>query len=255
LKRAELAYLALSVLAPLLGAALLRYVGTALTGKDYISWFSTGVFVLVTGVRPWRHLSQRLHDRTEELHESIAAFQTKGPDLATRVVDLEKEVESLKKELASKRDMSRFRHDVNGALDDLDSALGRHEHAIEDQYHGVDQRVLALERTVTELLKGAQGRPHMWMLSSPGTLFNRLNGSTPAGVKKTANGGRRPSRLQIDTDVKGQRRKSGSEPKMPSGSKHRPGLFGNILDFLLYPFSVGRTLLWGIVDFLQRHLV
>lgn len=218
---------------------------------------------MVTGVRPWRHLSHRLHERTEDLHESIATFQMKGPDMATRVVELEKEVELLKKELTSKKEMSRFRHDINGALDGLDSALGRHEHAIEHRYQTVDERIAALEKTMTELLKSPpQGRPHMWMLSSANGLFNRLNSPTShpsvsnGGARRmsTASSGRKPS-LFVDTSTSGStksRRKS--RVKMPRMFTHK-GIFGQLLDFLLYPFSVGRTLLWGIVDFLQRHLV
>ena len=49
LRRAEFFYLTISVLTPLLGASLLRYVGT-MTGAFDIGWFSTVIFVLVTGI-------------------------------------------------------------------------------------------------------------------------------------------------------------------------------------------------------------
>ncbi|KIJ54311.1 hypothetical protein M422DRAFT_25235 [Sphaerobolus stellatus SS14] len=251
LKRSELAYLALSVLSPLVGAALLRYVGTALTGKDYISWFSTGVFVLVTGVRPWRHLTHRLQNRTEELQEAITTFQMKGPDMPTRIAELEKEVEQLKKELATKQDMSRFKNDVDGALDVLDSALDRHEHAVEQQYHTVDERMVALEKTVAELMKGNQGKPHMWMLSAPGSLFNRPNVPTPPPSKRLSSRASISSGRPASAERTRKRRKSSIIPEVP----HRNGLIGRILDIFLYPFGVGRRLLWGIVEFLQQQLV
>ena len=49
LRRAEFFYLTISVLMPLLGASLLRYVGT-ITGTFDIGWFYTVIFVLVTGI-------------------------------------------------------------------------------------------------------------------------------------------------------------------------------------------------------------
>ena len=49
LRTAELFYLTISVLTPLLGASLLCYVGT-IKGAFDIGWFSTVIFMLITGI-------------------------------------------------------------------------------------------------------------------------------------------------------------------------------------------------------------
>jgi len=232
LKRSELVYLALSVMAPLLGAALLRYVGTALTGKDYISWFNTGLFVLVSGVRPWRHLSHRLHARAEDLQEIMAISRHKGPDMPTRIAQLEKEIVLLKSELATKRDVAAFTNDVNGALDLLELTLGRHTHAAEHQYRDVDERLSALEKVTLKDAHSLRRASLPWS----GNFFNR--------PKKAA--GRSEHHLGEK-----RRRKSHVVP----GGWYGRGLIGSFLDLLLYPFSMGRTLLFEMVDFLRRHLV
>lgn len=255
LKRSELVYLALSVMAPLLGAALLRYVGTALTGKDYISWFSTGLFVLVSGVRPWRHLSHRLHARAEDLQEIMAISRHKGPDMPTRIAQLEKEIVLLKSELATKREMTAFTHDVNGALDLLELTLGRHKHASEHEYRDVDKRLSTLEKVT---LNGHG--PRRASLPWSGNPFNRstkVAGRSehhPAGEKR-----RRKSH------VVGRRGVIGPllDLLLYPFSMGRTWLFemvdflriGPVLDVLLYPFSMGRTLLFEMVDFLRKHLV
>lgn len=44
-------YLLLTVLAPFVGAYLLRTLTSTVFGTDHISWFSTSLFVLAAGVR------------------------------------------------------------------------------------------------------------------------------------------------------------------------------------------------------------
>lgn len=73
LRLAELTYLALCLLTPLIGTVLLRYVGSLLSASGSLSWFSTGLFVLATGVRPWRHLISLLTNRAEALHDIVYA--------------------------------------------------------------------------------------------------------------------------------------------------------------------------------------
>ncbi|KAH9069350.1 hypothetical protein EDB83DRAFT_470382 [Lactarius deliciosus] len=71
LQRQEFAYLFLSMITPFAGVALLRSVLRSINGVDSISWFSTTLFVLAAGVRPWGHFTSRLREHTSSLHDSI----------------------------------------------------------------------------------------------------------------------------------------------------------------------------------------
>ncbi|KAF8518601.1 hypothetical protein JB92DRAFT_2663672, partial [Gautieria morchelliformis] len=178
LKTAELCYLTLSVLAPLIGAALLRYVGTALTGRDYISWFSTGVFVLVTGVRPWRHLCHRLRSRTEELQEAIQSFRTEGDDIPKRITRLEEEITQLKMEVATKDEMLRCNKVVDDSLDVLDAMVGKQQRMVELEKRTTDERLAVLEKTVVEALGHTSVMPLPWTVKSPSSFFDWLHTQT-----------------------------------------------------------------------------
>ncbi|KAH9173086.1 hypothetical protein EDB89DRAFT_2069065 [Lactarius sanguifluus] len=71
LQRQEFAYLFLSMITPFAGVALLRSVLGSINGVDSISWFSTTLFVLAAGVRPWGQFTSRLREHTSSLHDSI----------------------------------------------------------------------------------------------------------------------------------------------------------------------------------------
>ncbi|KAI6110415.1 hypothetical protein EDD16DRAFT_1522200 [Pisolithus croceorrhizus] len=71
LRAFEMFYLALTVLSPLLGTLLLHFTFNSLSGPGSISWFSSTLFVLATGYRPWSHLVSRLRQRITDLHDMI----------------------------------------------------------------------------------------------------------------------------------------------------------------------------------------
>ncbi|GJJ13215.1 hypothetical protein Clacol_007466 [Clathrus columnatus] len=167
LRIAEIVFLTLSVLSPLLGAALLRYVCTALTGRDYISWFSTGLFVLITGVRPWGHLTRRLKERTEDLQETIeeineyiVADDDDDDDddersVLTRIQELEDIVTVLKEKLESKRsksDMEGLKNEMDESLNIVDAALEKVVSDIEHQFQTMNERIGRLESVVRKSL-------------------------------------------------------------------------------------------------------
>ncbi|KAJ6617181.1 hypothetical protein B0H10DRAFT_2034435 [Mycena sp. CBHHK59/15] len=98
LRRLELALLLLCLLAPLLGAALLRAL-TSLTADPTappISWFSITLFVLLTALRPLRELVSLLSHHTSTLHAHVHAH-TAPPEfaetLSARVAQLERAVQ------------------------------------------------------------------------------------------------------------------------------------------------------------------
>jgi len=108
LQKWELFYLFLAFMSPFFGACLLRYVTATILGPDAISWFSTGLFVLATGVRPWAHVIDRFNQRTEELHDFIhypsnlrCASEEHTTHLDERVAKLEKSLNKMKAKIAN----------------------------------------------------------------------------------------------------------------------------------------------------------
>ncbi|KAF8586256.1 hypothetical protein K439DRAFT_1631877 [Ramaria rubella] len=260
LRTAEFTYLTFSVLAPLLGASLLRYVGTALTGKDYISWFSTGVFVLVTGVRPWRHLGRRLRSRTEELQESIHAFRTEGEDMPKRLARLEEEIAQLKQEAATKDELLRLNKDIGNSMDVLDTAVSKHERLVELERRSMDERFIALEKAVAEALRNVNGKPQPWTLASTTSFFDWLHSQalSPPETTKSPTAARstrityRPRLAVVREEDDNTRIRATGKPRTVRRVKSQVERW---LDLLVFPFSAGRTVLWGIWDFLHRALV
>lgn len=259
LKTAELSYLTLSVLAPLIGAALLRYVGTALTGKDYISWFSTGVFVLVTGVRPWRHLGHRLRSRTEELQEAIQAYRAEGDDMSSRISRLEEEITQLKKDMATKDEILGFNKRVDESLDVLDAMVGKQRRVVELERHTMDERLAALERKVSQALGVHTAGLQPWKIKSPTGFFDWLHSQTFKPSRPTLSPITPHSRTSYRPRLAAVREEEDTSPRIGATSRPRvrppKSVFEHWLDLLVFPFGAGRTLLWGIFNFLHRTLV
>ena len=63
----------LSLLSPFVGAIFLRHVLHALGDGSALSWFSTILSVIATGIRPWAHLITRLENAVcaWELHTAL----------------------------------------------------------------------------------------------------------------------------------------------------------------------------------------
>ncbi|KAF8884487.1 hypothetical protein BD779DRAFT_1612123 [Infundibulicybe gibba] len=151
LKNMEIFFLSLTALSPCLGAALLRYVTAAVIGPDAVSWFSTGLFVLATGMRPWSHIVQRLTQRANDLHDVIhypspdsAAndLSQQLDDLLKRVASLENSLQKAKAKIASNTDEV-FEY-VDEAMDAVERAVQRHEKRFEKQ----EVKVKDIEKTL-----------------------------------------------------------------------------------------------------------
>lgn len=117
LRLAELIYLAFTVITPFLGAVLLRSISQLCVlslsnlpvliiclrlSIDTVSPFSTSLFVLATGIRPWRHLVHILKQRTEALHDIVHLPPTES--VHSRLDRLEEEISELRSLLATKAD-------------------------------------------------------------------------------------------------------------------------------------------------------
>ena len=155
LRRFEFFFLFLTFLSPFLGASLLRYVTASILGPDAVSWFSTGLFVLATGVRPWAHLVERLSQRTMALQRYVhcpspvhVASEEQHLLLEKRVAEMEKSLSKIKSQVA---------HTTDDVCEYVDDAVGAVEHALRkqerkwDKYEGkvkeIEQVVVTLKNT------------------------------------------------------------------------------------------------------------
>ncbi len=104
-------------------------IRNALGDTNSPTWFSTTLFVLATGIRPWSHLINRLRDRTHELHTALHF-----PDEESLVHMYEqserklrstlRRVDNLERELLNLRDTFKRLKELREVCDDLTEILG-----------------------------------------------------------------------------------------------------------------------------------
>ncbi|KAH9943668.1 hypothetical protein B0H21DRAFT_748473 [Amylocystis lapponica] len=162
LRRRELFYLAITVISPLLGALFLQHVTSALGGERVLSWFSTTLFVLATGIRPWSHLISRLRARTDALHNAV---HHPPPDplsdtavLRAQMTRTLKRVTALERELSTLRAHAVHAERLQGVCDDLSEAMGelergakRGERRADSARSALGARLASLEMGLTQL--------------------------------------------------------------------------------------------------------
>ena len=167
LQRHEFAYLLVSMITPFAGAALLRAVLGLVNGVDSISWFSTTLFVLAAGVRPWGHLISRLREHTTSLHDTIHYPSPDTQFIATsrlqavvdRVNSLEQELSAIKRGMAMRAYVEEIHDDLSSALQSTERAIRKQERKSESVRISYDTRFAALEKAVAriERARGVRG--------------------------------------------------------------------------------------------------
>ncbi|KAH9039141.1 hypothetical protein EDB85DRAFT_1859939 [Lactarius pseudohatsudake] len=159
LQRHEFAYLFLSMVTPFVGAALLRSILRTINGVDSISWFSTTLFVLAAGVRPWGHLTSRLRDHTSSLHDSI---HYPSPDTqfivdsrlqaaVDRINNLEQELSTVKRAMVMRAYVDDMHEEINSALQDTERTIRKQERRAESTRNSYDTRLAMLEKAVSRI--------------------------------------------------------------------------------------------------------
>ncbi|KAG9038896.1 hypothetical protein FRB95_013574 [Tulasnella sp. JGI-2019a] len=148
LRIAELTYLAFTIIAPFLGAILLRSVSKLLS-IDMVSTFSTSLFVLATGIRPWRHLVDLLRQRTEALHDAV--HLPSEDSLISRVEAIEAHLDNIRAALEDKGGAQDMLEAVNGSLDLTRKELKKVEKSAEAARMANEARLRALESAVEAL--------------------------------------------------------------------------------------------------------
>jgi hypothetical protein len=179
IRKIELYTMTLATVSPFIGAYLLRYAIQTVLGPDYISWFSTGLFVMATGVRPWSHLVERFNQRTTDLKEFIhqtSHHEDKEPSasLSQRINDLEDSlaiVESL---------LKRMQEDTVDYVDKNVDGVKRLIQRNEKRYSRQGERLRSLEQTVGEFfeLYPNPGKKNRSPMSSQSVLSRVLSTST-----------------------------------------------------------------------------
>ncbi|KIM42083.1 hypothetical protein M413DRAFT_445243 [Hebeloma cylindrosporum] len=152
LKKFEFFFLFLTFVSPIVGAALLRYATDAILGPAAVSWFSTGLFVLATGMRPWAHLVERLSHRTAELHDFVHYPSAAHTITSEEHIFLEKRVAQLEKALTKIK--SKVAHTTEDVYEYVDDAVDAVEHAIRKQERKWDKyedKVKEVEQVVVKL--------------------------------------------------------------------------------------------------------
>ena len=159
LQKHEFAYLLVSMITPFAGAALLRTVLGLVNGVDSISWFSTALFVLAAGVRPWGHLISRLREHTISLHDTvhypspdtqfIAASRLQA--VVDRVNSLEQELSAMKRAMAMRAYVEEIHDDLSSALQSTERAIRKQERKSESVRTSYDTRLAALEKAVARI--------------------------------------------------------------------------------------------------------
>ncbi|KAL5639532.1 hypothetical protein ACGC1H_006231 [Rhizoctonia solani] len=124
LRTTRILALLLCVVTPFLGATLLR-LGVSLLYPDTLSWFSTSLFVLAAGIRPWRHLAHLILTRTDALH--LAAHRPSQFRSALLAPGIEAEVRHRERVKDSQRvtELESQVHQLQGELNILHERLNR----------------------------------------------------------------------------------------------------------------------------------
>jgi len=159
LQKHEFGYLLVSMITPFAGAALLRTILGLVNGVDSISWFSTTLFVLAAGIRPWGHLISRLRQHTISLHDTVhypsPDTQFIAPSRLQAVVDrvnsLEQELSAIKRAMAMRAYVEEIHDDLSSALQSTERAIRKQERKSESVRTSYDTRFAALEKAVARL--------------------------------------------------------------------------------------------------------
>lgn len=158
LRALEIFYLSLTILSPLLGAALLRAVLISMAGPEAISWFSTSLFIFATGMRPWKHAVERLRRRTQDMHTIIHYPPASSSDTQSHIEALTVRIAGLEAQLNDCKEAMKvltedvFDH-VEGAVEGLERSIRKQEKKNDTNYSSHESRLATLEQNVEDLLE------------------------------------------------------------------------------------------------------
>jgi hypothetical protein len=160
----EIIYLTLTVLSPFLGATLLRLVATAITGDtNTLSWFSTSLYVLATGIRPWTHLVERLKSRSRALNDILRELEDKESRTNDGEEYVEEDISELRSYMLSlderllrlsdkgNTEAKEIYEHLQGVVEGMDKTLRRHRSELVKSTQAQSARVAVLEARINGL--------------------------------------------------------------------------------------------------------
>ena len=214
LRSLELFYLTVTVLSPLMGALFLRTIMNTLSPTS-ISWFSISLFVLATGLRPWRHVIERLQERTTDLHDIVhyppsdmEKAQSQLDLLSEKVAMLEAELKVTKARLET-ISAEIYEH-VEVTYDAMEKVVRRQEKRTEATKGALETRLSRVEKDVDILLERREIRADTPSPTLMSILKQHLNIILPASITGTSptkcssrssqkNGRPRSSSIKLET--------------------------------------------------------
>ncbi|KAG2135384.1 uncharacterized protein EDB93DRAFT_826760 [Suillus bovinus] len=170
LRKLEIFYLFLTILSPLLGVGILRIVIISVAGPETVSWFSTSLFILATGIRPWKHAVERLRQRTRDLHTVVHYPPASSPDTLSQIEALIARIADLETQLKNCNDTVKvltedvFDH-VEGAVEGLEKYMRKQERKHDAVSSSQESRLATLEHSMQALLEKKEISMHGSALS------------------------------------------------------------------------------------------
>ncbi|EKM52528.1 uncharacterized protein PHACADRAFT_149253 [Phanerochaete carnosa HHB-10118-sp] len=156
----ELFFLSLTVIAPFIGAVLVRHIFSAMDGVGSLSWFSVTLFVLATGIRPWMHVVSRLQERTDELQQAIHAEEEeeyhhaitqKLDSVVNRLAALERALHEVQAKTDKIAPLEEMCDEMNETLETIERTVHRQERKTDSARVSHNSRLSALESAVLRL--------------------------------------------------------------------------------------------------------
>ncbi|KAJ3562856.1 hypothetical protein NP233_g9314 [Leucocoprinus birnbaumii] len=270
LRKFELSCLALTAISPFIGASILRYATHHVLGPDSISWFSTGLFVMATGVRPWSHIMDRINQRTEDLHTFIhyppsSPNHKSASELQENVDLLLDRVDKIERSLIVMKD--RLKLTSEDIFDHVDDALASIRNSLQKRQKKWDEqeeRFLSMEKSVASLTESASGArssmmmiPKMTITTAQFILEQFLPSKSPSAQRETGGGRtryrpRRAPRLSTNSSALLGRLETIQEEGYDGSTSplKRPlgitvGLLSGFCDVMLAPLRLAIRIIFG----------
>ncbi|EKM76625.1 hypothetical protein AGABI1DRAFT_115713 [Agaricus bisporus var. burnettii JB137-S8] len=169
IRKIELYTLTVAAISPFIGAYFLRYATRTVLGSDYISWFSTGLFVMATGIRPWSHLVERFSQRTADLKDFI--HNTSPREAKETSAPLLQRIDDLEGSLAIVENLLKRMHE--DTVDYVDKTVGGVKGSLqrnEKRWRRQDERLRSVEQSISALF---ESKKESWSMS-PQTVFSQV---------------------------------------------------------------------------------
>ena len=160
LRAQEIFYLICTVVSPFIGAVLVRHVFAAMGGVNNLSWFSTTLFILATGIRPWTHLISRLQERSDDLQQALHHEEDEEHDrevdrklasVMERLAVLETALKEVQAKAEKISPLQEICDDISEALETVERTVSRQERKTESARVSHNNRLTAVETVIFRL--------------------------------------------------------------------------------------------------------